>query len=32
MFAVNGAQPPDAVHQEIVARLHRLSAFAADAG
>ena len=32
MFAVNGAQPPDAVHQEIVARLHRLSAFASDAG
>jgi adenylate kinase len=32
MFAVNGAQPPDAVHQEIVARLHRLSAFASGAG
>ena len=32
MFAVDGAQPPDAVHQEIVARLHRLSAFASDAG
>ncbi|HEY2127465.1 MAG TPA: adenylate kinase [Streptosporangiaceae bacterium] len=32
MFAVNGAQPPDAVHQDIVARLHRLSAFASDAG
>ena len=31
MFAVDGAQPPDAVHQEIVARLHRLSAFAAEA-
>ncbi len=30
MFAVDGAQPPDAVHQEIVARLHRLSAFAAE--
>jgi adenylate kinase len=32
MFAVDGAQPPDAVHQEIVARLHRLSAFASEAG
>jgi adenylate kinase len=32
MFAVDGAQPPDAVHQEIVARLHRLSAFASGAG
>ncbi len=31
MFAVDGAQPPDAVHQEIVARLHRLSTFAAEA-
>jgi adenylate kinase len=31
MFAVDGAQPPDAVHQEIVARLHKLSAFASDA-
>ena len=26
MFAVDGAQPPDAVHQEIVARLHKLLA------
>jgi adenylate kinase len=32
MFAVDGAQPPDAVHQEIVARLHKLSAFASEAG
>jgi adenylate kinase len=32
MFAVDGAQPPDAVHQEIVARLHKLSAFAAETG
>jgi len=31
MFAVDGAQPPDAVHQEIVARLHKLSAFASEA-
>ena len=31
MFAVDGAQPPDAVHQEIVTRLHKLSAFAAEA-
>ncbi len=30
MFAVDGAQPPDAVHQEIVARLHKLSAFASE--
>jgi len=29
MFAVDGAQPPDAVHEEIVARLRRLAAFAA---
>ena len=29
---VDGAQPPDAVHQEIVARLHKLSAFASEAG
>ncbi len=28
MFAVDGAQPPDAVHEEIVARLRRLAAFA----
>jgi adenylate kinase len=32
MFAVDGAQPPNAVHQEIVARLHKLSAFASEAG
>jgi adenylate kinase len=32
MFAVDGAQSPDAVHQEIVARLHKLSAFAGEAG
>jgi adenylate kinase len=32
MFAVDGAQPPDAVHQEIVTRLHKLSAFASEAG
>jgi adenylate kinase len=31
MFAVDGAQSPDAVHQEIVARLHKLSAFASEA-
>ena len=30
MFAVDGAQPPDAVHQEIVSRLHKLSAFASE--
>jgi adenylate kinase len=30
MFAVDGAQPPDAVHLEIVARLHKLSAFASE--
>jgi adenylate kinase len=29
MFAVDGAQPPDAVHEEIVARLRRLAAFTA---
>jgi adenylate kinase len=27
MFAVDGAQPPDAVHEEIVARLRKLAAF-----
>jgi adenylate kinase len=32
MFAVDGSQPPDAVHQEIVTRLHKLSAFASEAG
>jgi adenylate kinase len=32
MFAVDGAQPPDAVHQEIVSRLHKLSTFASEAG
>jgi adenylate kinase len=30
MFAVDGAQPPDAVHQDIVKRLLKLDAFAAD--
>jgi adenylate kinase len=30
MFAVDGAQSPEAVHQEIVARLHKLSAFASE--
>ena len=29
MFAVDGAQPPDAVHEEIVARLRKLAAFIA---
>jgi adenylate kinase len=29
MFAVEGAQPPDAVHEEIVTRLRKLAAFAA---
>jgi adenylate kinase len=28
MFAVDGAQPPDAVHEEIVARLKKLAEFA----
>jgi adenylate kinase len=28
MFAVDGAQPPDAVHEEIVTRLRKLAAFA----
>ena len=27
IFAVDGAQPPDAVHEEIVARLRKLAAF-----
>jgi adenylate kinase len=27
MFAVDGARPPDAVHEEIVARLRKLAAF-----
>jgi len=31
MFAVDGSQPPDAVHREIVSRLHKLSAFASEA-
>lgn len=31
MFAVDGSQPPSAVHQEIVSRLHKLSAFASEA-
>ena len=29
MFTVDGAQPPDAVHEEIVTRLQKLAAFAA---
>ena len=29
IFAVDGAQPPDAVHEEIVARLRKLAAFTA---
>jgi adenylate kinase len=29
MFAVDGAQPPDVVHEEIVTRLRKLAAFAA---
>jgi adenylate kinase family enzyme len=29
MFTVDGAQSPDAVHEEIVARLQRLAEFAA---
>jgi hypothetical protein len=29
MFAVNGAQPPEAVHEDIVARLAKLDGFAA---
>jgi adenylate kinase len=29
MFAVDGAQPPDVVHEEIVMRLRKLAAFAA---
>ena len=28
MFTVDGAQPPDAVHRDIVARLHKLATFA----
>jgi adenylate kinase len=31
MFAVDGARPPEAVHQEIVTRLHKLAAFASEA-
>jgi adenylate kinase len=31
MFTVDGAQPPDAVHEEIVQRLQKLAAFATDA-
>jgi adenylate kinase len=27
MFAVDGAQPPDAVHEEIVERIQKLAAF-----
>ena len=30
MFTVNGAQPPDTVHEDIVARLRKLPALAAD--
>ena len=29
MFTVDGARPPDAVHEEIIARLQKLAAFAA---
>jgi len=29
MFTVDGAQPRDAVHEEIVARLQKLTVFAA---
>jgi adenylate kinase len=32
MFTVDGSQPPDAVHQEIVTRLHKLSALAPETG
>jgi adenylate kinase len=32
MFAVDGAQPPDAVHEEIVTRLRKLAAFTAQLG
>ena len=32
MFTVDGSQPPDAVHQAIVARLHKLSALAPETG
>jgi adenylate kinase len=30
MFTVDGAQPPEAVHQEIVGRIQKLAAFAAS--
>jgi adenylate kinase len=30
MFIVDGAQPPDAVHEEIVARIQKLAAFTAS--
>jgi adenylate kinase len=32
MFTVDGSRPPDAVHQAIVARLHKLSALAPETG
>lgn len=32
MFSVDGAQPPEAVHEEIVERLQKLSAFTAEPG
>ncbi len=32
MFAVDGAQPSDAVHEEIVTRLRKLAAFTAQLG
>ena len=28
MFTVDGARPPDAVHEEIIVRLQKLAAFA----
>jgi adenylate kinase len=32
MFTVDGSQPPQAVHEEIVTRLHKLSDFTANGG
>ncbi len=32
MFTVDGAQPPDAVHAEILARLQKLADFATWSG
>ena len=31
MFAVDGAQPPETVHHDIIARLRRLAALATEA-